>query len=63
MLLPFAITALHATEFEYGLQEGLTSVGFVVGSLLMARFSDRLREGQWLVLSYLGMGLFGCSIR
>ncbi|MGZ8561998.1 MAG: MFS transporter [Candidatus Limnocylindria bacterium] len=59
LLLPFALTALNATEFEYGIQEGLTSVGFVVGSLLMARLSDRLREGQWLVLSYLGMGLFG----
>lgn len=59
LLLPFAIHALSATEFEYGLQEGLTSVGFVVGSLAMARFSDRLREGQWLFLSYLGMGLFG----
>jgi CRP-like cAMP-binding protein/sugar phosphate permease len=59
LLLPFAITALRASEFEYGLQEGLTSVGFVAGSLLMARFSDRLREGQWLVMSYVGMGLFG----
>lgn len=59
LLLPFAILALNATEFEYGIQEGLTSVGFVLGSLLMARASDRLREGQWLVLSYLGMGLFG----
>ena len=59
LLLPFAIKALSATEFEYGIQEGLTSVGFVIGSLLMARMSDRLREGQWLVLSYLGMGLFG----
>jgi MFS family permease len=59
LLLPFAITALHATEFEYGIQEGLTSVGFVIGSLLMARLSDRLREGQWLVLSWTGMGLFG----
>lgn len=59
LLLPFAITALHATEFEYGIQEGLTSVGFVVGSLLMARLSDRLREGQWLVLSSVGMGCFG----
>ncbi len=61
LLLPFAISALHATEFEYGLQEGLTSVGFVVGSLLMARFSDRLREGQWLVVSWTGMGLFGLA--
>ena len=56
LLLPFAITALQATEFEYGLMEALTSVGFVVGSLLMARYSDRLREGQWLVLSWVGMG-------
>jgi CRP-like cAMP-binding protein/sugar phosphate permease len=59
LLLPFAIHVLSATEFEYGLQEGLTSVGFVVGSLAMARLSDRLREGQWLVLGSLGMGLFG----
>ena len=59
LLLPFAISALRATEFEYGIQEGLTSVGFVVGSLLMAKLSDRLREGQWLVLSWTGMGLFG----
>ncbi len=28
LLLPFAIRALGATEFEYGLQEGLTSLGF-----------------------------------
>jgi CRP-like cAMP-binding protein len=59
LLLPFTLVALKASEFEYGIQEGLTSVGFVLGSLLMARLSDRLREGQWLVLSYLGMGLFG----
>jgi MFS family permease len=57
LLLPFAVRALHATEFEYGLQEGLTSVGFVIGSLAMARLADRLREGQWLVLSYTLMGL------
>ncbi len=59
LLLPFAITALQATEFEYGIQEALTSVGFVAGSLLMARYSDRLREGQWLVLSWVGTGCFG----
>ena len=57
LLLPFALRALHATEFQYGLQEGLTSVGFVIGSLAMARLADRLREGQWLVLSYTVMGL------
>ena len=59
LLLPFAIHALKATEFEYGLQEGLTSVGFVIGSLLMARLADRLREGQWLVLSFVAMGADG----
>ena len=59
LLLPFATRALHATEFEYGLQEGLTSVGFVIGSLIMARFADRLREGAWMVASFLLMGIVG----
>ncbi len=57
LLLPFSITALGATEFQYGLQEGLTSVGFVVGSLFFARYSDRFREGQWIALSLLGSAL------
>jgi MFS family permease len=57
LLLPFALTALNATEFEYGLQEGLTSIGFVVGSLLMAKIFDRLQGGAWLAISFLGMGL------
>ncbi len=61
LLLPFALTVLDATEFEYGLQEGITSVGFVVGSLLMARYADRLREGSWLIMSFLGMGLAGLA--
>ena len=59
LLLPFAIEVLKATEFEYGVQEGITSVGFVIGSLLMARYAARIREGSWLVLSFLGMGLAG----
>lgn len=59
LLLPFAIRALNATEFEYGLQEGLTSVGFVVGSLLMAKYAERLREGQWVVISLVGMAIAG----
>ena len=59
LLLPFALKALGATEFEYGLQEGLTSIGFVVGSLLMAKVFDRLQGGAWLAISFLGMGLIG----
>jgi CRP-like cAMP-binding protein len=59
LLLPFAVEALNASEFEYGLQEGLTSVGFVFGSFMMARLADRLQAGQWLTISYLGMGLVG----
>ncbi|HLF73720.1 MAG TPA: MFS transporter, partial [Anaerolineales bacterium] len=59
LLLPFALNALKATEFEYGLQEGLTSVGFVVGSLFMAKVFDRLQAGAWLAISFLGMGLIG----
>jgi CRP-like cAMP-binding protein len=59
LLLPFAIEVLGAGEFEYGIQEGVTSVGFVIGSLLMAKYADRLREGTWLVLSFLGMGVAG----
>lgn len=59
LLLPFAIHALQATEFEYGLQEGLTSVGFVIGSLLMANVADRWREGQWLALGFFLMGVAG----
>jgi DHA3 family macrolide efflux protein-like MFS transporter len=59
LLLPMAIRELGASEFEYGLQEGVTSVGFVVGSLLMARFGDRLPEGTWMVAGTLLMGVFG----
>ena len=59
LLLPMAIRELGASEFEYGLQEALTSVGFVVSALLMAKFADRLREGQWMVTAVIGMGFFG----
>ena len=59
LLLPFALNALHATEFEYGIQEGVTSVGFVVGSLMMAKWADRLREGSWIVIGLVAMGLAG----
>ena len=59
LLLPMSITVLGASEFEYGLQEGLTSVGFVAGSLFMARFSDRLPTGLWVFVGLMGMGISG----
>jgi MFS transporter, DHA3 family, macrolide efflux protein len=59
LLLPFAVGPLGGTEFEYGLQEGLTSLGFVAGSLLMAKYIDRLPEGTWMVLSFAVMGIAG----
>jgi CRP-like cAMP-binding protein len=54
-----AIRELGGSEFEYGLQEGLTSVGFVIGSFFMAKFGDRLSEGAWLVSGTILMGVFG----
>lgn len=59
LLLPFTIKVLGATEFQYGLQEGLTSVGFVAGSLFMARFSKRLPEPIWIIVAMVGMGICG----
>lgn len=61
LLLPFAIEALHASEFEYGIQEAMTSVGFVAGSLLMARFAERFREGSWIVVATIAMGVAGVA--
>jgi MFS family permease len=57
LLLPFAEQALGASEFEFGLMEGLTSVGFVASSFMMARLADRLREGQWIALGLLSFGV------
>ncbi|MDO8484868.1 MAG: MFS transporter [Candidatus Limnocylindrales bacterium] len=59
LLLPMSIKVLGATEFEYGLQEGLTSVGFVVGSFFMARFARRLPEPAWIAVAMFGMGVSG----
>ena len=59
LLLPFTLKTLHATEFQYGLQEGLTSVGFVMGSLFMARFSKLLPEPVWIIVAMVGMGISG----
>ncbi|MBA3877291.1 MAG: hypothetical protein C0498_10195 [Anaerolinea sp.] len=59
LLLPFTLKILEATEFQYGLQEGLTSVGFVLGSFFMARFSSRLPEPVWVIVAMTGMGISG----
>src|SRR5215211_190027 len=59
LLLPMAIRVLGGSEFEYGVQEALTSVGFVFGSFLMAKIGDRLAEGTWVVASTVLMGVFG----
>ena len=61
LLLPMSLRELHATEFEYGLQEGLTSVGFVLGSLFMARFSSRLPEAIWVAVGLIGMAICGLA--
>jgi len=58
LLLPFALNDLHGTEFDFGLQQAAEAIGIAIGSLFMARLADRIREGQWLVISYVSMALF-----
>lgn len=58
LLLPFALKELHGTEFDFGLQQAAEAIGIAIGSLFMARLADRIREGQWLVISYVLMALF-----
>ena len=57
--LPFTIHALKSTEFVFGLIESITLIGFVAASLLIAKVGDRLREGQWLAISFTGMAITG----
>lgn len=63
--LPFVLDAVGLSEFEYGLVEGISMVGFVLGSLLMAGYAERIHAGQWISLSIIGMALawvaFGLS--
>jgi len=59
LLLPMAIKVLGGTEFQYGIQEGLTSFGFVLGSLFMARYAGRLQTGLWVFVGTMGMGIAG----
>jgi DHA3 family macrolide efflux protein-like MFS transporter len=55
--LPFVLRALDGTEFEYSLVESLSLIGYVVGALVMTVYTDRLREGQWVAISFLMVGL------
>jgi CRP-like cAMP-binding protein/predicted MFS family arabinose efflux permease len=57
LLLPFAIKVLGGNEFQFGLQQAAEAVGVAAGSLLMGRLADRIREGQWLAISYLLMAV------
>jgi MFS transporter, DHA3 family, macrolide efflux protein len=59
LLLPMAIKVLGGTEFQYGIQEGLTSVGFVCGSLFMAKYAHRLQTGLWVFVGTMGMAISG----
>lgn len=68
LLLPFVLSVLDASEFVFGVHEGVMAGGFVLGSLLMASFSSRLQARGWIVLSFAGMGTaslvyaFGSSV-
>ena len=55
LLLPFTLRELGGTEFDFGLQEAAEAIGIALGGVLMARLADRIRAGQWLAISYLGM--------
>jgi len=63
LFLPFAIKVLGGNEFHFGLQQAAEAVGIALGSFVMARLADRIREGQWLAISYLlmALGMIGYS--
>jgi MFS family permease len=55
LLLPFTLRALGGTELDFGLQQAVEAIGIAAGSVMMARLADRIRAGQWLAISYLGV--------
>ncbi len=59
--LPFSLKVLGGTDFEFGMLESVDAIGIVLGSLLMVGLADRIREGQWLVLSIISIGLAGAA--
>ena len=59
LLLPFTLHMLHASSLDYGIQQGLTSVSFIAGSLAVMKLGGRVKEGQWMIISFIGMGVVG----
>ena len=60
LLLPMAIKVLGGTEFEYGIQEGLTSIGFVVGLAVHGQVrATGCQTGLWVFVGTMGMGIAG----
>jgi len=57
MQLPFYSRAMGASEFQYSILEAAGAIGFAFGSLALVRLANRLREGQWLTISFAGMAL------
>jgi MFS family permease len=57
LLLPFTQQALDTGEFEYGLLESINVVAAIAASLVVVRLAGRLREGPWLVGSFVAMGV------
>ena len=55
LVLPFTLRALGGTELDFGIQQAAEAIGIAIGCSVMARLADRIRAGQWLVISYLGM--------
>ncbi|HNB53872.1 MAG TPA: MFS transporter [Anaerolineales bacterium] len=55
--LPFSLENLGATEFQYSFIESAGLFGIVIAGFFLARVGDRLREGQWLAISFIGYGL------
>lgn len=56
LILPFAVHSLHAGPVVYGLFEGVPVIGNVVGGLLLVYVMGRLKAGQWITVSLIGMG-------
>lgn len=59
LLLPFTLHTLHAAPLDYGIQEGLAALAFVAGSLTVMKLGSKVKEWQWVAISFTGMGAVG----